>query len=79
MHQALAPRIAAFPKCYMDDLCVSHTLSLLQWIDMSGTLSVDGLEMYPGFFSLARPFVPEYCAQRLAAPASADAYALCVP
>jgi len=43
--------LAAFPKCYMDQLCVEHSMSLLEWIDMAATLGVDGLEMYPGFFS----------------------------
>jgi len=44
-------RIAAFPKCFMDELCVTRTMSLFQWIDMAATLGVDGLEMYPGFFT----------------------------
>ena len=44
-------RIAAFPKCFMDELCVTRTMSLFQWIDMAATLGVDGLEMYPGFFA----------------------------
>ena len=51
MLNSYLPRIAAFPKCYMDELCVSHTLSLAQWIDMASTLGVDGLEFYPGFFA----------------------------
>ncbi|MBA2677825.1 MAG: TIM barrel protein [Ktedonobacteraceae bacterium] len=51
MMQKIQPRIAAFPKCYMDELCVTHTLSLVQWIDMAATLGVDGLEFYSGFFS----------------------------
>jgi sugar phosphate isomerase/epimerase len=41
-------RIAAFPKCYLDELCVTHTMTLHQWIDMAATLGVDGLEMYSG-------------------------------
>lgn len=44
-------RISAFPKCYMDELCVSRTLSLFEWIEMGATLGVDGLELYPGFFT----------------------------
>lgn len=51
MAQGLQARIAAFPKCYMDELCVTHSLSLLQWIDMAATLGVEGLEFYPGFFA----------------------------
>lgn len=43
--------IAAFPKCYMDELCVTHSLSLFDWIEMGATLGVEGLELYPGFFA----------------------------
>lgn len=43
--------IAAFPKCYMDDLCVTRALSLFDWIEMGSTLGVEGLELYPGFFA----------------------------
>jgi sugar phosphate isomerase/epimerase len=35
----------------MDELCVTRTMSLFQWIDKGATLGVDGLEMYPGFFT----------------------------
>ena len=51
MAQALQARIAAFPKCYMDELCVTHSLSLFEWIEMAATLGVEGLEFYPGFFA----------------------------
>jgi len=44
-------RLAAFPKCYMDEICVHHTLSLFEWIDMAATLGVDGLELHPLFFA----------------------------
>lgn len=43
------PRIAAFPKCFMDQLCVDRTMSLFEWIELAATLGVDGLEFYPGF------------------------------
>jgi sugar phosphate isomerase/epimerase len=33
----------------MDELCVDHTLTLVEWIDMASTLGVDGLEFYSGF------------------------------
>ena len=45
------PRIAVFPKCYMEELCVRRSLSLLQWIEMAARLPVEGLELYPGFFA----------------------------
>ncbi|MBA3944738.1 MAG: sugar phosphate isomerase/epimerase [Herpetosiphonaceae bacterium] len=55
MRQSGASRIAAFPKCYMDELCVTHTLSLFEWIEMGATLGVEGLELYPGFFTSFEP------------------------
>jgi sugar phosphate isomerase/epimerase len=49
------PRLAAFPKCFMDPLCKTGTMSLAEWIDLAGTLDVDGLEFYAGFLDLADP------------------------
>jgi len=43
--------LAAFPKCYMDALCVDRSMSVFDWIEMASGLEVDGLEMYPGFFT----------------------------
>ncbi|MFN7928790.1 MAG: sugar phosphate isomerase/epimerase family protein [Blastocatellia bacterium] len=54
------PKLSVFPKCYMDELCVTRTMTLFEWIDLAATLDVDGLEMYPGFFA---NFEPEYIAQ----------------
>jgi len=48
-------RLAAFPKCYMDELCVTRSMSLVEWIDLAASLGVDGLEMYPGFFTSLEP------------------------
>jgi sugar phosphate isomerase/epimerase len=45
----MKPRLAAFPKCYIDDLCVHHTMTLFEWIELAATLEVDGLEFYSGF------------------------------
>ena len=44
------PRLAAFPKGFLDDLLVHKTMSLPDWISLGSTLDVDGLEMYAGFF-----------------------------
>jgi len=39
----------------MDQLCVDHSMTIFQWIDMASTLDVDGLEFYSGFVdSLSR-------------------------
>ena len=41
-------KLAAFPKCFMDALCVDHSMTIFEWI-MASTLDVDGLEFYSGF------------------------------
>lgn len=45
----MKPQLAAFPKCFMDELCVHHTMTVFQWIELAATLGVDGLEFYAGF------------------------------
>ncbi len=47
------PQLAAFPKAWLDDLCVNETMTIRQWVDLSKTLKVDGLEFYSGFRELA--------------------------
>jgi len=42
-------QLAAFPKCFMDQLCVEHSMTIFEWIEMASTLDVDGLEFYSGF------------------------------
>jgi len=49
------PKLAAFPKAFMDALCVDGSMSLESWIDLSGQLDVDGLEFYAGFKDLENP------------------------
>ena len=41
--------LAAFPKCYLDYLCVDHSMRVDEWIDMSLDLDIDGHEFYWGF------------------------------
>ena len=43
--------IAAFPKCYLDDIAGRRSMSVFDWIDMSRSLDADGLEMFEGFFT----------------------------
>lgn len=49
------PKIAAFPKAFIDELCITGTMSLRQWIEMAATLDVPGLEFYHGFLGLNDP------------------------
>jgi len=55
----MKPKLAAFPKCYMDELCVHRTMTLFQWIDLAATLGVDGLEFYSGFLEDDEVFLKE--------------------
>src|SRR5687767_14816386 len=42
--------LAAFPKCYLQALCVEKSLTPEQWIHRAADeLDVDGLEFYWGF------------------------------
>lgn len=44
-------KISAFPKCYLDDIAGSRTMTVFDWIEMAKSLTADGLEMYEGFFT----------------------------
>ena len=43
------PKLAAFPKAWMDPLCIDGSMTLTEWINLSGKLDVDGLEFYSDF------------------------------
>ena len=49
------PKLAAFPKAYMDPLCVDGSMSVREWIELAAKLRIDGLEFYTGFLELADP------------------------
>lgn len=56
-------KLAAFPKCFMDDLCVHRTMTVFDWIALAEkelkSAGVTGLEMYSGYFE---SFEPDYLA-----------------
>ena len=43
-------KIAAFPKCYLEEISFKRTMTVFEWIEMSRMLGAEGLEMYEGFF-----------------------------
>jgi hypothetical protein len=45
----MKPELAAFPKCYLDELCVHRAVTPRDWIEIGATLGVGGLEFYSGF------------------------------
>src|SRR5437016_3872315 len=46
------PKLAAFPKAFMDQLCLSGKMTLRQWIETAAELDIEGLEFYFGFLDL---------------------------
>ncbi|AWM38429.1 Inosose dehydratase [Gemmata obscuriglobus] len=48
-------RISAFPKCYLDAIAGTRTMTVFEWIEAARTLDCDGLEMYEGFFTSLEP------------------------
>jgi sugar phosphate isomerase/epimerase len=44
-------KIAAFPKCFLDEISQHRTMTVFEWIEMSRPLEAEGLEMYEGFFT----------------------------
>jgi sugar phosphate isomerase/epimerase len=51
----MMPQLAAFPKAYLDQLCIEGSMTIREWIELAATLDVDGLEFYTGFLGLADP------------------------
>ena len=49
---SLMPQLAAFPKAWLDDLCVNGKMTVRQWLELGATLDVDGFEFYSGFLEL---------------------------
>lgn len=47
------PRLAAFPKAFMQALCKDGTMSVSDWIKLAVKLDIDGLEWYAGFLEMA--------------------------
>ncbi len=46
------PKLAAFPKAFMQALCKEGTMKLAEWIALAGQLDIDGLEWYAGFLEM---------------------------
>lgn len=46
------PKLAVFPKAFMNALCKDGTMRLDEWIDLAVKLDVQGLEWYAGFLEM---------------------------
>lgn len=49
------PKLAAFPKAWIDDLCQTGAMSLEEWLDLAASLALDGVELYSGMIDLQEP------------------------
>ena len=47
------PRLAAFPKAFMQALCKEGSMRVADWIALAAPLGLDGLEWYAGFLEMA--------------------------
>jgi sugar phosphate isomerase/epimerase len=47
------PKIAAFPKAFMQQLCKDGSMKIADWIKLAAPLQIDGLEWYAGFLEMA--------------------------
>ncbi len=48
------PKLAAFPKAFMQALCKDGTMKVTEWIQLASTLDIDGLEWYAGFLEMEK-------------------------
>lgn len=46
------PKLAAFPKAFMDALCKDGTMKVAEWIELASKLDIEGLEWYAGFIEM---------------------------
>ena len=46
------PKLAAFPKAYMQALCKDGSMKISEWIELASGLKIDGLEWYAGFLEM---------------------------
>ena len=46
------PKLAAFPKAFMQALCKDGSMKVSDWIRLASALDVDGLEWYAGFLEM---------------------------
>jgi sugar phosphate isomerase/epimerase len=47
------PKLAVFPKAFMNQLCKTGTMKVSEWIKLATRLDVEGLEWYAGFLEMS--------------------------
>jgi sugar phosphate isomerase/epimerase len=46
------PKLAVFPKAFMNALCRDGSMKVNEWIDLAAKLDIEGLEWYAGFLEM---------------------------
>jgi sugar phosphate isomerase/epimerase len=46
------PKLAVFPKAFMQALCKDGTMRVSEWIELASKLDIEGLEWYAGFLEM---------------------------
>lgn len=46
------PKLAAFPKAFMQALCKDGSMKISEWIKLAAPLEIEGLEWYAGFLEM---------------------------
>jgi sugar phosphate isomerase/epimerase len=72
-------KVAAFPKCYIDQIAGEKTMSVFDWIAMARSLDADGLEMYDGFFTSLEPYYLDRVGEAIARAGFAMPMLCCSP
>ena len=72
-------KIAAFPKCYLEEISFKRTMTVFEWIEMSRVLGAEGLEMYEGFFTSLDDAYIDSVAEAIAATGCAMPMLCCSP
>jgi sugar phosphate isomerase/epimerase len=75
----MALKIAAFPKCFIDEIAGRRSMSVFDWIEMAQALDADGLEMYDGFFTSLEPAYLDCVGEAIAAAGFAMPMLCCSP
>ena len=72
-------KVAAFPKCYIDQIAGDRSMSVFDWIEMARSLDADGLEMYDGFFTSLEPSYLDRVGEAIVAAGFAMPMLCCSP
>jgi sugar phosphate isomerase/epimerase len=72
-------KIAAFPKCYIEQIAGERSMSVFEWIEMARSLDADGLEMYDGFFTSLEPSYLDQVGESIARAGFAMPMLCCSP